>query len=185
MTCIAAIVEKQKVFMSSDSCEYYRGCMSNCGTKIAIKTIEYKGQDTQMLIGTAGLSRVSELIKHRFTPPVRKCEVLPYLVGDFTNTFRDCLREAGALYKSNEEENIDYVALIGYCGKLYRWCNNYSIRECVEGFEVVGSGHIARALLYAIKDNRKMTPYDKLQKTQEYAAYHAEGVRPPFFFNEV
>lgn len=180
MTCIAAVVHKRKIYMACDSgvsCGSEISIMGN--SKIVTLEIPAGRNIERIMIGGSGDLRIINLISI-FKPPKRTKPVEEYLIGDFSKAFSEHLDEYDAKREYNNAVNVGFYTLIGFKGHIYSWSVDFGLIECVEDFEVEGSGSTARGVLWALKDNNRMTPEEKLFKTMEYAATYCEGVRGPF-----
>lgn len=179
MTCIAALKHKDKIYMACDSAVTAGDNLLITGNdKIALLDVPCGDGYERLMIGSSGDLRILNLISV-FQPPARTCPSEQYLIGDFSRAFHTFLENNGALRQSNGADNISFYTLIAFNGKIYSWSVDFGLLECVEGFEVEGSGVSARGVLWALKDMR-MSAERKLGRVMEYAANYCEGVRPPF-----
>jgi len=176
MTCIVGIAEGGKVYIGGDSA----GVGGYSLTVRADKKVFVNGD---FVMGFTTSFRMGQLLHHAFTPPKRHpdTDIDKFMVTDFINAVRDCLKSGGYAGRQNETESGG-TFLVGYSGRLFRIDGDYQVGEAVDGFDAVGCGDdIARGALFA---NPAGKPQDRLRVALEAAERFSAGVRAPFHFEE-
>lgn len=128
--------------------------------------------------------RMGNLLRYRFKAPYHMPDkdVMEYLVVDFVDALRGCLKDGGFATKDCEQE-IGGTFLLGYKGRLFRICEDYQVGETVTGYDACGSGEeIARGALYATKT---LDPQDRIRLALEAAEANQAFVCAPFNTVEV
>lgn len=136
------------------------------------------------IMGFTSSFRMGQLLAHAFTPPKRHpdTDVYKFMVTDFINSVRDCLKAGGFATKQNEVESGG-MFLVGYEGRLFSVQDDYQVGENLDGFDACGCGcEIAFGALYA---NRSSKPKDRVRIALEAAERFSAGVRGPFHFEEL
>ncbi|MER9710189.1 hypothetical protein NKJ13_07955 [Mesorhizobium sp. M0174] len=172
MTCIVGLVEGGKVYLGGDSAGV-------AGYQMSVRADRKVFRNGDFIMGFTTSFRMGQLLAHAFTPPKRHADidVYKFMVTDFVNGVRDCLKAGGYAVKHDEVESGGSF-LVGYEGRLFGIYDDYQVGEHVDGFAACGCGdEIALGALYA---NRAGKPRDRLRIALEAAERFSAGVRAPF-----
>ena len=178
MTCIVGIAEKGKVYIGGDSA----GVDERYALMVRADRKVFKNEG--FVFGFTSSFRMGQLLAHSLKPPRRHpdTDVYAYMVTDFVNAVRDCLKTGGFAERHNEAESAG-TFLVGYAGRLFSIQNDYQVGENVDGFNACGCGDlIALGALYARQDGE---PIDRLKLALEAAERFSAGVRAPFHFEQI
>ena len=178
MTCIAAVVEGDRVFMGGDSA-------ASDGCDLVVRADQKVFRNGPMLMGFAGSFRMGQLLRYSFTPPkhARRKDVHRYMVTDFVDAVRDCLKKGGFAQRLNEVEAIDGLFVVGYLGRLFTVDTDYQVGEAMDGFAAVGSGSsIASGALYVTSG---VSARKRIRNALEAAERYSAGVRRPFYVQSI
>jgi len=137
-------------------------------------------QTGSMLIGWTGKLRVFQRIQYGLQVPEhpKGREDIAYLVLDFTEALRNCLRSGGCLRKENEIEDAEQF-LLGYRGTLYIVDSNFQVQHHQRNYYAIGSGgSYAMGVLYATE--KGFDPVSRIQIALEAATEFCPSVRPKF-----
>ena len=177
MTCIVGIQSKDKVFIGGDS------------AGVAVWHLERRAdskvfKNGSFLIGFTTSFRMGQLIRYKFEPPAIKDQqdIYEYMVVDFVDALRECLKSGGFARVENERETGGSF-LVGFKGRLFKIGDDFQVGETLDGYDAVGSGfEYALGSLYTTR-GRSMV--DRIEKALETAAYYATGVCEPFVIEEI
>jgi ATP-dependent protease HslVU (ClpYQ) peptidase subunit len=176
MTCIVGTVEDGKVFIGGDSAGVG-------GYSLTVRADRKVFKNGDFVLGFTSSFRMGQLLHHAFTPPKRHpdTDIDKFMVTDFVNGVRDCLKTGGYAERSNEVETGG-IFLVGYAGRLFRIDSDYQVGESADGYDAAGCGEdIARGALYA---NPSGKPLDRLKIALEAAERFSAGVRGPYHFEQ-
>jgi ATP-dependent protease HslVU (ClpYQ) peptidase subunit len=177
MTCIIGLLDNNEVYMGCDS-------LTVAGWDLTVLKNECKVfEKDKFMIGTAGSSRLAQIIQYKFEPPYHKPEVdtKKYMVAEFMEELRKCLKDSEFISKDTQGQvYMDGVAIIGYNGMLFTVDCDFNIMA--EGNETaIGCGrNYALGCLFATTG----TPEERLTKALEAAANFSAGVCPPFIIKK-
>jgi len=172
MTCIVGLVDGGKVYIGGDSAGVG-------GYSLTVRADRKVFKNGDFIMGFTSSFRMGQLLAHAFTPPARHAgiDVYKFMVTDFVNAVRDCLKAGGYATKHDEVESGG-TFLIGYEGRLFNIQDDYQVGENLDGFDACGCGcEIAFGALYA---NRTAKPRDRVRIALEAAERFSAGVRAPF-----
>lgn len=176
MTCIVGLIDGDKVYMGGDSA----GVM---GYDLQIRADQKVFKNGSFLMGFTSSFRMGQLLRFKLCPPSRwkddgtQKDIYQYMVTDFIDAVRECLKNGGYAQKSNEQEEGG-VFLVGYEGRLFIIDNDYQVGELTDGFMAVGcGGQIARGALYATQGK---PPEERIKIALEAAERFDVTVRRPF-----
>lgn len=173
MTCIVGIAEDGNVWIGGDS--------SGVGPAydLSHRTDKKVFLNGEFIIGFTSSFRMGQLLAHAFVPPMRRpaIDIYAYMVTDFVNEVRICLKAGGFAERHNEAEQAG-TFLVGYAGRLFGIHGDYQVSEQIDGFDAVGCGsQIAKGSLYASKGS---PPDERIRTALEAAEHFSAGVRAPF-----
>jgi len=174
MTCIVGLVHGAKVYIGGDSAGVG-------GYSLTVRADRKVFRNGDFVMGFTTSFRMGQLLRHALVPPKRypDADIDKFMVTDFVNAVRDCLKSGGYAERHNEAEHGG-VFLVGYAGRLFRIDRDYQVGEAADGFDAVGCGHeLAQGAMYA---NRTGEPLERLRVALEAAERFSAGVRGPFHF---
>ena len=173
MTCIVGLVEKGNVYIGGDSAGVG-------GYSLTVRADRKVFRNGDFVMGFTTSFRMGQLLHHAFSPPKRHpdTDVDRFMVTDFIDGVRRCLKDGGYAEKHNDAESGG-VFLVGYAGRLFRVDNDYQVGEAADGYDAVGCGEdIARGALFASTGKS----LDRLRAALEASERFSAGVRGPFHF---
>jgi hypothetical protein len=172
MTCIVGLVDNGAVHIGGDSAGVG-------GYSLTVRADRKVFRNGDFVMGFTTSFRMGQLLHHAFSPPKRHpdTDIDKFLVTDFINGVRDCLKTGGYAERHHEAESGG-VFLVGFAGRLFRIDTDYQVGESVDGFDAVGCGEdIARGSLFS---TAKVKPIERLNIALEAAARFSAGVHGPF-----
>lgn len=176
MTCIAGIADNGKVYLAGDSAGVG-------GLTLDIRSDRKVCRNGEFVFGFTTSFRMGQLIQYSFRPPRRygDIDVMAYMVTDFVDALRNCLKTGGYARKDLEAEQAG-TFLVGYQGRLFNIEGDYQVGESACGYHAVGCGEsFAKGALFATVGG---SPMDRLALALKAAESHSAGVRGPFHFVE-
>ncbi|GAB5505802.1 MAG: hypothetical protein Rhirs2KO_09650 [Rhizobiaceae bacterium] len=174
MTCIVGLVENGAVYIGGDSAGV-------SDSYLTVRADRKVFRNSDFIMGFTSSFRMGQLLHRAFSPPQRHpdTDVEKFMVTEFVDAVRQCLKDGGYAEKHNEAERGG-TFLVGYQGRLFRIDSDYQVGEAADAFDAVGCGHaIAQGALYANPAGR---PLDRLKIALEAAERFSSGVRGPFHF---
>lgn len=182
MTCIVGLVSEGEVWLGGDSGAF-------CGWNVLVKPAGKVFRRGEFVMGLAGDSRMGELLRYSFTPPVideaYRSEATPpdlhrYMVTTFVDALRACLREAGYAEKENNKESAGGLFLVGVRGRLFCVHSDYGVTETMTPYRAIGcGGDYASGAMY-ITAGQGMGAAERIYTALGAAQHHSAGVRGPF-----
>ena len=172
MTAIAGFVQDGKVWIGGDSAGVD-------GWSLTLRADQKVFRNGEFIFGFTSSFRMGQLLRYAFTPPTQKenQDIFTFMVTDFANAIRECLK-AGGYAKKKDEEESGGVFLVGYRGRLFRIDSDYQIGEPLDGYDACGCAElILRGALYA---TRGVSAEERMQIALTAAEHHSAGVRGPF-----
>jgi ATP-dependent protease HslVU (ClpYQ) peptidase subunit len=177
MTAIVGVADKGKVWIGGDSAGL-------AGWTLQVRTDRKVFKNGEFLIGFTTSFRMGQILAYGFTPPKRPVEkdVMHFMVTDFIDALRACLKSAGYAKKENEKESAGEF-LIGYAGRLFNICEDYQVGENAAKYAACGCGmDIAHGALHALSD---MPARERIKAALAAAEAHSGGVRGPFHIESI
>lgn len=172
MTCIVGLVHKEKVYIGGDSAGVGGYSLSN-------RADEKIFHNKDFIMGFTTSFRMGQLLRFKFIPPYHKPEksTYEYMVVDFVEEVRQCLKDGG--YASNDKgEEIGGTFLVGYKGELFTIEADYQVGRQIEGYDAVGCGsEIAKGSLYSTS---VLDPEERVKQALQASENFSAGVRGPF-----
>ena len=172
MTCIVGLVHEGVVYIGGDSAGVD-------GMSLTVRADEKVFQNGEFLMGFTTSFRMGQLLRYSLKPPCRHPdgEINQYMVVDFINAVRECLKAGGWASKMEETERGG-TFLVGYSGHLFTVDSDYQVGIPEDGFAAVGSGQdIARGSLFATQgQEHRSRVLTALRSAERFNA----GVRGPF-----
>lgn len=174
MTCIAGVVEGDRVWIGGDSAGIEDMAMT-------VRADQKVFRNGDFLFGFCGSFRMGQLLRYAFVPPKhpRRMDVHRYLVTVFVDDLRDVLKRGGFARREHEIEEIDGRFLVGYRGRLFQVQEDYQVAEAVDGFAAAGCG--ADIALGALCVSQGVEPRKRIRAALEAAERYSAGVRRPFY----
>lgn len=177
MTAIAGFCENGKVWIGGDSAGV-------SGWDLSVRADQKVFRNGEFLFGFTSSFRMGQLLRYSFNPPVQKerQDVCAYMVTDFVNALRDCLKSGGYARRESETESAG-TFLVGYRGRLFQIGSDYQVGEARDGYDACGCGAaISLGALFALKGK---SPRERISVALEAAERHSAGVRGPFVIEEL
>ncbi len=174
MTCIAALVHKNHVWMGGDSAGI-------SGTDIRVRADSKVFHNGDFLFGCCGSFRMINLLKYNFVPPENELDLEEHeflstiVTAELRKVFND-----GGFARTQEGSEVGGTFLLGYSGRLYHVDEDYQVGfyDPQEEIASVGCGsQYALGAMYAIPN---AAPKRRLLVALEAAARFSAGVRGPF-----
>jgi hypothetical protein len=177
MTCIVGLVHDGKVWMGGDRA----AVMDDHYTSICDQPKVFHKDG--MVMGYTSSFRMGQLLQYKLHAPELKVDQLldEYMVVDFAEAVRQCLKDGGYTKISDNREQVGCF-LVGFKGHLYTFDDDHGVHRHGE-FDVVGCGiSVARGSLYTsgFFDMPAAPPATRIRWALEAAAMFTTGVRPPF-----
>jgi ATP-dependent protease HslVU (ClpYQ) peptidase subunit len=174
MTCIAAVVHDSKVYLGGDSAGANNW---EIDTRADAKVFVLG----EFLMGFTDSFRMGQLLRYTFTPPAlpdtENSDLFRYMVAEFVEATRECLKKGGYAKKENEREEGG-TFLVGIRGHIFDICSDYQVEETADGYNAVGSGRAyAKGALFA---STGLPPEKRIRMALKAAERHTPGVRGPF-----
>ncbi len=147
-----------------------------CTTRVARSR---KSSRTAIFMGFTTSFRMGQLLRYSLKPPRRHPDddINQYMVVDFVNAVRGCLKAGGYASKEDEGESAG-TFLVGYQGRLFKIESDYQVGIPEDGYAAVGSGQdIARGSLFATQGQE---PRSRVLTALRSAERFNAGVRGPF-----
>lgn len=134
MTCIAAIVKNNKVYMGGDSA-------GTTGGLLVIRKDPKVFKVDEFLIGFTDSFRMGQLLRYKFDPPTlhNDVDLYRYMCTGFIDSLRCCLKENGFAETKNGIE-LGGCFLVGVKGRLFNIQSDYQVGESLSGYDSIGCG---------------------------------------------
>jgi ATP-dependent protease HslVU (ClpYQ) peptidase subunit len=127
--------------------------------------------------------RMGQLLAHRLkVPPLpeKRADLMRWMVHDFVDAVRACLKEGGFATKSSEVETGG-TFLVGVRGRLFAIESDYQVGEALAPYESVGCGRAyAIGACAVLADREPSRPEALVREALRVAAANSAGVRAPF-----
>lgn len=172
MTCIVALIDDSKIWMGGDSAGVG-------GYDLQVRKDEKVFRNGDFLMGFTTSFRMGQLLRYALKPP--KChpdtDVYEFMVTDFIDTVRQCLKDGGYAKKENEVEEGG-TFLVGVAGRLFVVDEDYQVGEMRVPFAAVGCGRAYA--LGSMKATEGQPAKERIRQALEAAEEFSAGVRGPF-----
>ncbi len=172
MTCIVGLIHDGKVYIGGDSAGV-------ADYSLTIRADPKVFRNGEFIFGFTSSFRMGQLLAHALRPPRRNPadDIYAFMVTDFINAVRDCLK-AGGFNTRVSEADVGGDFLVGYAGRLFYVGQDYQVGESQDGLLAVGCGdQIALGALMATPD---MPPEKRINNALTIAERLSAGVRGPF-----
>lgn len=172
MTCIVGLVDDGVVYIGGDSAAV-------SGMDITVRVDRKVFKNGPFVMGFTSSFRMGQLLAYKLTPPVMApgADAMGFMVSDFVESVRTCLRDGGFTTVNNSEESGG-TFLVGYAGRLFTIDSDFQVGESVSGYAAVGCG--AAYALGALQHIKSKSPAERVTKALETAASLSAGVCGPF-----
>ncbi|WP_416149491.1 hypothetical protein ACM26V_00380 [Salipaludibacillus sp. HK11] len=173
MTCIVGIVGKDgRVHLGGDSAGV-------AGYSITVRADEKVFKKGEFIMGFTSSFRMGQLLRYKLDIPYHKPNVdtYEYMVTEFVESLRKCLKEGG-FSKNDSGEESGGTFLVGYKGDLFYVGDDFQVGRYSLSYGAVGCGQeIANGSLYSNIDKE---PIERIKESLMAAQQFSGGVREPF-----
>lgn len=172
MTAIVGIAKDGKVYIGGDSAGV-------ANLDITTRSDEKVFRNNNMIFGFTSSFRMGQLLRYKLKIPKQKCDDdYEYMVTDFIDAVRDCLKKNGyASIENNAERGGDF--LVGYKGSLYVIYDDFQVGKSDIQIDAVGCGEkYCLGSMYSTENEKDITK--RLLLALESAEKFSGGVRKPF-----
>jgi hypothetical protein len=174
MTCIAGIARGGTVWIGGDSAAVNPDWHLRVGAEPKVF------RSGAFVVGYTSSFRMGQLLAHALCPPERPAgrDLMTYMVTDFVDTVRDCLKDGGFARAENGVESAGEF-LVGIEGRLFCVETDYHVGESSDGLAACGCGEqAALGVLHALGE--RMAPERRIERALKIAERLSAGVRGPF-----
>lgn len=177
MTCIVGLVDGKEVWMGGDSAGV-------AGLDISLRADPKVFHNGNFLVGFTSSFRMGQLLRFRLAPPPRRPDqdLYHYMVCDFVEAVRLCLREGGFAHRSNDVETGGFF-LVATEGRLFSIQDDYQVSEFSRGYHAIGCG--AAYALGSLYSSRDLPAETRVRRALETAEHFSGGVRAPFLVETI
>lgn len=176
MTAIVGLIGDGQIYMGADSAgtDGWLRQVSRADKKV----FKRKG----MLFGFTSSFRMGQLLQYKLDIPLHDPDkdTFAYMVENFVEAVRTCLKAGGYARKDNEKEEAG-TFLVGYKERLFRVDSDYQVGESTGNYDTCGCGsELALGSLYATAKIKSMKPRQRVLGALAAAQEFSAGVRAPF-----
>jgi ATP-dependent protease HslVU (ClpYQ) peptidase subunit len=173
MTAIVGLVDGGRVIIGGDSA----GVAGLQSTERADVKVFNNGP---YVMGFTTSFRMGQLLQYALVPPKPpRRDVFGFMVTEFIDAVRDCLKSGGYASKDSDVESGG-TFLVGVHGSLYEIGSDYQVGIPADGYAAVGCGDdVALGALFATRGS-DLTAEERVTAALLAAAHHSAGVRGPF-----
>lgn len=185
MTCVVAYKHESGIYMGADSAGTAINWLSV--PRFDPKIYRVSNGEDHFLFGFTTSFRMGQILGRRFVPPTRGSTAIEnYMVVDFIDALRECMKAAGFAKKEHEQETSG-TFLVAYCGRIFVVEDNYSVGESTWPFNAVGSGaDLALGSMYtSLAAPNLLTPEHIVGHALHAAHAFNAAVRGPFVFERL
>lgn len=172
MTCIVGVAHEGKVYIGGDSAGSDGWSMRDrADSKVFV--------NGPFVFGFTTSFRMGQLLRYSFSPPKRHPDddVMAYMVTQFIDALRTCLKSGGFAAKNDEVERGG-TFLVGHAGRLFQIEGDYQVGESREGHDACGCGE--QYAIGSLHATQGQSPEDRIGKALRAAETYSSGVRAPF-----
>jgi ATP-dependent protease HslVU (ClpYQ) peptidase subunit len=172
MTCIAGLVDDGKVFIGADSA-------GTVGYDLTLRADAKFFVNGECLIGFTSSYRMGQLLRYAFAPPSphEGQDQERFMVVDFVDAVRACLKAGGFAAKDKEQESAG-TFMVGFRGALYVVHGDYQVARPADNYTAIGAGDdFALGSLYSTDGQPAQ---ERVKQALTAAAHHSAVVRAPF-----
>jgi ATP-dependent protease HslVU (ClpYQ) peptidase subunit len=173
MTCIVGLRDGGRVILGGDSA-------GTAGHQSQVRGDRKVFANGPYVMGFTSSFRMGQLLQFALTPPEPpRRGLLGFMVTDFVDAVRDCLKAGGYAERDNEVESAG-TFLVGVRGHLFTIEDDYQVGIPDSGYAAVGSGDdLALGALY-VTSSSDLTPEQRVHAALMASAAHNATVRAPF-----
>jgi ATP-dependent protease HslVU (ClpYQ) peptidase subunit len=173
MTCIVGVKHKGKVYLGGDSAGVSEGM------DVTVRNDKKVFRNGSFIMGFTSSFRMGQVLAYKMIPPDMKAgqDLMEYMVCDFVDAARDCMKAAGyTKISDNQEEGGTF--LVGFGARLFMIDCDFQVGESIDGIEAIGcGGPFALGSLYSTKGK---DPKKRVVEALRAAENFSGGVRAPF-----
>lgn len=172
MTCIVGLRHGKDVLVGGDS-------SGIAGWELTIRKDPKIFISGRYAIGFTTSFRIGQLLQHKLklpAPPKGDGDLHAFMVNEFVEATRECLKVGGVASKDKEVEQGG-TFIVGVAGRLFVVESDYQVVEPAWPYAAVGSG--APYALGSLATS-KGEPLGRVQKALAIAEQFSIGVRGPF-----
>lgn len=193
MTCIAAVLKDNKIYMGCDSFvgDYYSHTLLP-PTEHKMFTLDVKvvgGPAEKMIFGFAGALRPCQLIKHNLKAPLIDADddltEMQYLINKFIPAVKAIHRWNGNLLNKDGVESSESLFLLGWRNKLYYIGDDYCVLPGSTSYLALGSGQDVAYGSLKTTENTLYTPEERIKLALTAASQNTNYVREPFYIESI
>lgn len=172
MTCIAGLVDGDRVYIGADSAGISEW-------DLTIRADDKVFRNGDFLMGFTTSFRMGQLLRYAFHPPRQDpdVDVFAYLVTTFIDGVRECLKTGGYAVEQNKQESCGQF-LVGYRGGLYTIESDYQVGQASDNQMAIGCG--AAYALGVLFSTQGDPPGQRILRALMAAEHYSAGVRAPF-----
>lgn len=177
MTCIIGLLDNGVVYIGADSAGV-------AGYSLTIRADEKVFINGDFIMGFTSSFRMGQLLRYSLKPPKYHPDVdlNEYMVTDFVNAVRECLKAGGYAKKDKDEETAG-TFLVGFKGKLFKIDSDYQVGIPTQAYDACGCGEsIALGSMYS---NSSLPPTERIRQALGAAEQFSAGVRQPFLIKQL
>jgi len=177
MTCIVGLVKDGEVFIGGDSAGVG-------GLSLAKRQDKKVFKNGEFIFGFTSSFRMGQLLRYSLTPPknLEEKDVYQFMVVEFVNAIRECLKNGGFARKDNETESGG-TFLVGYKGRLFKIMDDYQVGEVFDNFTACGCGEdIALGSMFSSKS---LGEEERILLALKAASNYSAGVAEPFYVESI
>lgn len=172
MTCIVGLRSGGKVFIGGDSAGV-------SGWDVTIRADTKVFVSGEYAIGFTYSFRLGQLLQYKMKlpkPPAKNADLYRFMVNDFIESARECLKAGGMATKEKEAE-VGGTFIVGVRGRVFVVESDYQVVEPVAPFASVGSG-----MAYALGSlaTSRGRPETRIRTALGVAERFCGAVRAPF-----
>lgn len=176
MTCIAAVIGSDGVYMGGDSAGVTESF------SLSVRRDAKVFHSGPYLLGFTSSFRMGQILQYIVKlpdPPKEPAALFGFMVKDFGAAIREAFKGHGFASKYNEQE-YGGTFLVGIGRRLFEIGGDYQVAENVAPFAAVGCGeHLALGALTATEGMR-LTPRERVLGALKASERWSAGVRGPF-----
>lgn len=169
MTCIVGVAHEGEVYIGGDA----------LGSTHYIKSVRNDVKvfrNGPFVMGFTSSYRMGQLLRYSFKPPTVGDDIDQYMVVDFIDAVRQCLKEGGWQQTDNGQD-VGGSFLVGYQDRLFAVHSDYQVAVASCGYDSVGSGEaFAKGALFATVGG---DPKERIRTAIKAASFHSPGVGGP------
>ena len=174
MTCIAGLLNDGDVYVGG----YSAGVVGN---DLRLRKDEKVFIKDKMIFGSTSSFRMGQLLRYKLIIPpyYSQVDLYQYMVDNFIDAVRKCLKESGYMnIKDTVEEGGHF--LIGFKERLFHINSDLQVAESAYAFSAVGCGGDYALASLATSEGSNLEPLKRIEKALEVAEQFSRGVRRPF-----